>query len=198
MPRIEGKLKAKETAVLAVNMINGFWPDGADHILDMIARCKEKGVRTVYAGLAFRKDQKDKTENMRRVYGDGFVEGTQQSRLLSGIQPDEEDILIRMRNISAFYDTDLEIVLRCSGIKNLIIVGSRTDCECFVSARDAFNRDLQVIVVADMTATGGQKDYYKGKEHFTPRDYHVQFLNNLFMVMNADILESKKVLEMIE
>ena len=199
MPRIEGPLKAAETAVLAVNMTNAFWPEGADHVCSFIAECKNKGVRTVYASVAFRADGIDRTENMRRVYGsDTLIQGTRDTQLLDALIPDEEDIFVTMRSISPFHDTDLEIVLRCSGIKNLIIVGARTDCECFSAARDAFNRDLTVIVLEDMTQTFGQKSYYVQDDGFTPHDYHVQFLNNLFMVMNADIQQSEQALRIIK
>ncbi len=139
------------------------------------------------------------TANMQKVYGkDNLIYGTDNVQLVSGFAPDTDDIFIKMCSISPFFDTDLEIVLRCTGIKNIIIVGARTDCECFSAARDAFNRDLNVVVVEDMTQTFGQKSYYHADDGFKPRDYHVQFLNNLFMVMNADIRQSNDVLSIIK
>lgn len=203
MPRIEGRLDSSETAVLAINLTNAFWREAplylCENIGDFLTVCREKEVRIIYAENEYREDEKDKTVNMKKVYGEGkLIENTEDTQICRYFQPQEEDTFIRMNSMSAFFNTDLEIVLRCCGIKTIIILGARTDCECFISARDAFYRDYQVIVASDLTISGEHRDFYHNETIFSSQDYHVAFLNNLFTVMNADILKREEILNKIE
>src|SRR5829696_2899587 len=59
---------------------------------------------------------------------------------------------------SAFYGTDLEIILRGLGVTTVVITGVTTENCCHATARDAFFRDFQVVFLADATATSGYPD----------------------------------------
>jgi ureidoacrylate peracid hydrolase len=75
----------------------------------------------------------------------------------SGIHPDltphpGERVIVKHR-YSAFYNTDLETVLRCLRIEDLVIAGVMTNLCCESTARDAYFRDYRVFVPADGTGT---------------------------------------------
>lgn len=61
--------------------------------------------------------------------------------------PDEKQVL--KHRYSAFYNTDLETILRCQGIEDLVICGLMTNLCCESTARDAYFRDYRVFFPAD-------------------------------------------------
>src|SRR5919107_1493056 len=67
-------------------------------------------------------------------------------------------VVITKHRYSAFYGTDLEIILRGLGVTTVVIAGVTTENCCHATARDAFFRDFQVVFLADATATSGYPD----------------------------------------
>ena len=70
------------------------------------------------------------------------------------IAPRDGEIVIKKHRYSAFYGTDLEIILRGLGVTTVVIAGVSTDNCCHATARDALFRDFRVVVLADATASG--------------------------------------------
>jgi len=82
------------------------------------------------------------------------LEGSPQTEILPELGPAPEDVVIRSKKrLSAFYGTDLEAVLRWRGISTVALAGINTNTCVLNTAFDAFNRDLQVIVIADGVAS---------------------------------------------
>ncbi|KAI93755.1 isochorismatase [Rhodomicrobium udaipurense JA643] len=69
---------------------------------------------------------------------------------------------ITKRSYSAFYGTDLEVMLRRLGRDRLIITGIYTSIGCFSTALEAFARDIRAFVVADATADMSAADHAGG------------------------------------
>jgi nicotinamidase-related amidase len=82
-----------------------------------------------------------------------IIENTKEAEIHPDLTPLPEEKVIRKHRYSAFYNTDLEIVLRCLGITDLIITGVMTNLCCESTARDAYFRDLRVFVLLDATGT---------------------------------------------
>ncbi len=82
-------------------------------------------------------------------WGDMIVDGTPESEIANELAPNADEYIIRKHRYSAFYNTDLETVLRCYGIEDLVIAGVMTNLCCETSARDAFIRDYRVFFPAD-------------------------------------------------
>ncbi|MCF6767158.1 cysteine hydrolase [Thiotrichales bacterium 19S11-10] len=61
----------------------------------------------------------------------------------------EDDYIITKHRISAFYNTDLECVLRANGIDEIIIIGVSTQMTVELTAREAHDRDYIVTVLED-------------------------------------------------
>ena len=60
-----------------------------------------------------------------------------------------EDKVIIKHRVSAFYNTDLETVLRAQQIDTVYLAGVSTNMAVEFTAREAHDRDYQVIVIAD-------------------------------------------------
>ncbi len=81
-------------------------------------------------------------------------EGSPQTDVPAELAPRPGDHVIRSKKrLSAFYGTDLEILLRALGTETVVIAGINTNTCVLCTAFDAFNRDLRVIVCSDGVAS---------------------------------------------
>jgi nicotinamidase-related amidase len=81
------------------------------------------------------------------------LEGSPESEIHGDLQQRPSDKVILKHRYSAFYNTDLETVLRCLGIEDLVITGVMTNMCCESTARDAYFRDYRVFFLADGTGS---------------------------------------------
>jgi len=81
------------------------------------------------------------------------IEGSPESEIHRDIAPLPGEKVILKHRYSAFYNTDLETVLRCLKIEDLIISGIMTNMCCESTARDAYYRDYRVFFPADGTGS---------------------------------------------
>jgi nicotinamidase-related amidase len=81
-------------------------------------------------------------------------EGSPQADLPPELGPAPGDFVIRSKKrLSAFYGTELDVLLRALGTETVVIAGINTNTCVLGTAFDAFNRDLRVIVVSDGVAS---------------------------------------------
>ncbi len=81
------------------------------------------------------------------------VEGSPESKVHDDIAPLPNEKVIFKHRYSAFYNTDLETVLRCLKIEDLVISGIMTNLCCESTTRDAYFRDYRVFFLADGTGS---------------------------------------------
>ena len=81
------------------------------------------------------------------------IEGTKESEIHPEITPDSDEKVITKHRYSAFYNTDLETILRCQKIEDLVITGIMTNLCCESTSRDAYFRDYRTFFLADGTGT---------------------------------------------
>jgi nicotinamidase-related amidase len=82
------------------------------------------------------------------------VEGSIQTEIMPEIAPQTGDYVISSkRRLSAFYGTDLDLLLRALKVDTTILIGINTNTCVLCTAFEAFNRDLKVIVVSDCVAS---------------------------------------------
>jgi len=94
---------------------------------------------------------------MKWWWQDMCVEGTPESEIHPELTPLPNELIVTKHRYSAFYNTDLEILLRSKGITDLVITGVMTNMCCETTARDAYMRDMKVQFVADATATATEE-----------------------------------------
>lgn len=81
------------------------------------------------------------------------LEGTPESEIHDDISPLAHEKVVLKHRYSTFYNTDLETVLRCLKIEDLVISGIMTNMCCESTARDAYYRDYRVFFLADGTGS---------------------------------------------
>jgi len=156
------------TAVLVVDMQNDFLESGApieapmgrEFVGDLarfVERCREAGAPIVFTKAVYRENGCDANS-----LGDLFVprsderpllEGTPGAELYGPLEPHDDDVVIQKHRFSAFYNTDLEVVLRGLGVDTLVLTGVTTENCVGTTARDAHFRDYHVVFLPDLTGT---------------------------------------------
>ncbi len=81
------------------------------------------------------------------------IEGTPESEIHPELAPLPGEKVVEKHRYSAFYNTDLETVLRCMKVQDLVVSGIMTNMCCESTARDAYYRDYRVFFPADATGS---------------------------------------------
>ncbi len=75
------------------------------------------------------------------------------------IKPKESDCIVTKHRFSGFVGTDLDLVLRSRGIKDLLVTGVATNVCVESTARDGFNRDYNIILIEDCCGAFDQGEH---------------------------------------
>lgn len=114
---------------------------------------RQKGLPIIHL-LTIHKE--DRSTWMPHMVRDGFricMEGTEGARELDSVRRGADETVIHKTRWSAFYNTDLERVLREGGYDTLILSGFLTHACIRVTALDAYQRDYGVIIARDCVDT---------------------------------------------
>jgi nicotinamidase-related amidase len=74
-------------------------------------------------------------------------------------KPKQGEVTLWKRRVSAFFNTELDSVLRVNNVKSVYICGCATDLAVQAAARDAHDRDFDVTVVSDACAAATDEDH---------------------------------------
>jgi len=167
-----------KTALIVMDMVYdftnpkglAFYPQTRD-ILPNIAKaidiCRENRVMIVFMQHCYRKDKFDKNLIKMRP---NCIEGSGGEAIDSGLTVLPQDYVIKKRRYSAFFSTDLDLVLREHDVRRIIIVGAKTNCCIRATVTDAYNFDYEVYVLSDCVATN---DETVNRVHLTDIDKYL-------------------------
>lgn len=82
-----------------------------------------------------------------------IIENTKDAEIHKALAPRPKEKVIYKHRYSGFYNTDLEITLRCLKITDLVFCGIMTNLCCETTARDAFMRDFKIFFLLDATGS---------------------------------------------
>jgi len=82
--------------------------------------------------------------------------GTQDWSILPSLVQSPDDILVVKTANDAFYETDLDAVLKEQGINELYITGSATDFCVDATVHSALNRDFNITIIRDCHTTANR------------------------------------------
>lgn len=156
-------LNARKTALLVIDMQHFFLdPDGAgftaggpaiipnvSRILQEFRRCRRPVIYTAHV----HDPQGSDAGILGWWWDEACLEGTAEAQIHPVLAPLPGEKVVYKHRYSAFFGTDLDIVLRCLGIQDLVITGVMTNLCCESTARDAYFRDYRVFFVLDGTGS---------------------------------------------
>lgn len=168
------RIDPSTTAMIVVDMENDFVAPGAPmeveanagramlpHLQRALACCRDNGIPIIYTTHAHRAggcDQGLLAHVPLIASGNSLAIGSPGVAIYPEVAPRGDEIVITKHRFSAFYGTDLEIILRGLGVTTVVITGVTTENCCHATARDAFFRDFQVVFLADATANNDYPD----------------------------------------
>ena len=190
---LETKIDVEKTALLVIDMQNDLVKEkeepynlttlmaeglGAiDNTAKVIAAARQVGIPIIYVCHVHRKDNADVVPTITDVMLQGlmpppreaFVEGTPGAAIVDELAPASEDHIIHKRRSNAFYNSDLELMLRARSIDTVIISGAVTNGCIANTVRGARERDLHVIVLSDCCVTSEPEAQQYFMENVFPR-----------------------------
>jgi len=110
------------------------------------------------------------------------LEGDVATELAEGLEPRADEYLIRKRRYSAFFATELELVLRSYGASSLVLLGALTDVCVHYTFADAHQHDYHCRVVTDCV---GGSSFAAHQAALSA----MQYLQRDCLVSSAEVLE---------
>ncbi len=148
-------IDAKHAALLVIDIQNYFHrivQPVLQNILRVIHSCRQRDVLIIFTQHGHTDPASD-GGILGEWWGELIIDGTESWKFLPEIRIEPRDIVLPKKRYSAFFETDLEKMLRSRGIQDLIISGVMTNLCCETTARDAFMKDYRVFFLIDGTAT---------------------------------------------
>ena len=154
--------KATGTALLVIDLQRQFTdPDGAVAIEDgagLVARVNAvvASARSVGVPILWVEQRRREGLPLARTSSRFGVDDLHRGRgaeLDPALAASEEDQRLVKRQQSAFAGTDLDLALRGLGVRRLVLAGVTTNVCVLATAKDAAERDLEVITLAEATAS---------------------------------------------
>lgn len=198
-------LDPKDTAVITIDMHDGHLSEDPDcpcpsprgreivePLNNFMAECRKLGMPIIHVRSTLRRDGADEKlypSAWRMVFpmtvgeipniAEHALEGTRWNKMSIDVH-DEDYMVTTKKRLSAFYPTDMELLLRNLGIRRVVLTGCMTDCCVINTAFDAANRDFRVVVPQDLT---------RGSEHLEIPALQMISLHLGLVVDSADLLE---------
>jgi nicotinamidase-related amidase len=149
-----------QTALLLIDVINDLEFDGGEefltHALPMAValaaikrRVNAAGIPVIYVNDNFGRWRSDFSRLVQHCLEDD-VRGRP---IVKQLQPDEDDYFVLKPKHSAFFQTNLEILLKYLGVTTLILTGMAGDICVLFTANDAYMRDFRVAIPSDCVAS---------------------------------------------
>jgi nicotinamidase-related amidase len=122
---------------------------------ELVAECRRRGVPVVWTrhGTHGVEDGGPFMELRPALREGGLRVGTWGYEILAEMQPQAEDRFVEKNRLSAFFQTNLELVLRGLGAETVLLAGVLTNQCVGATCKDALFRDFKPIVVEDATGT---------------------------------------------
>lgn len=160
----------KNTALIMIDMQRGFIDPASPLCIasaaatvpkcaELIRRCHEDDIPVVYAVRHYRADGSDVEKTRYKIWAEG---GRPLSEVcderISDAFPEQFEVLEQDRVIvkprfSAFFATELDLVLRRLGVETVILAGTTTPNCIRTTCYDALSLDYDVIVLSDCTSS---------------------------------------------
>lgn len=156
-----------KTALLVMDMQAGIvprLPDAAavlSNVAKAIANARSKKMPVIYVVVGFRQGTPEISPNNKTFsQGKAMFEGVDMQEFMTvhpDIAPQEGELIITKRRVSAFAGSDLEVVLRSFGISHMVLTGIATSGVVLSTVREASDKDYQLTVLADACGDGDEE-----------------------------------------
>ena len=128
-----------------------------ERIVDLVETARGAAVPVVFIQEVHKRTLVDFGRELDGAEGIHCLEGDEATELADGLEPRPDEYLIRKRRYSAFFATELALVLRSYGAQTLLLVGGLTDVCVHYTFADAHQHDYHCRVVTDCVGGSSQR-----------------------------------------
>jgi len=185
------KIRKENAVLLIIDMQNDFisagapieCPGGRDiipNILNLKKWANDNSIPIIYTQETHRRQKVDFGLELERSEPEHCLENGDGVKIVKELEPDPDDYVLVKRRYSAYYQTDLELLLKGMKKNAVIITGAATNVCVYATALETQQRDMYAVVVSDCTAG-------------TSIDLHHAFLKNIDYVV-GDVVTSEELM----
>jgi nicotinamidase-related amidase len=176
-----------EAALLLIDVINGLEFDEGEKLLTQALpmasaiaalkrRVKAAGIPAIYANDNFGRWRSD----FPKLVAQFLAADVRGRPVVARLAPETDDYFVLKPKHSAFFQTNLDILLKYLGVTTLILTGMAGDICVLFSANDAYMREFKIFVPADCIAC-------------EEAEYNQQVLGLMQRVLKANIAPSNEL-----
>src|SRR5699024_10272261 len=119
-----------------------------------IAAARSASIPVIYVVIQFREgypelNVQDRVTVAARPPEFRLLENTSPTEIHPSVAPQAGDVIVTKKRVGAFSGSDLEIVLRATGIKHLVLCGVATSGVVLSTVRYASDMDYELTVLSD-------------------------------------------------
>ncbi|MGL4847350.1 MAG: cysteine hydrolase family protein [Clostridium sp.] len=197
-------LDKRETALLVVDMqYGGGAPDGSLVKMLDVDVSKQEDIVTPMIGLKdFFNENEMLVVNIKTEYEEDFsdwkmlderfevkkykhfIKGSADAEIIPPLMPRDGEKLVIKNRWNAFFNTNLDEILKENNIKNLVIVGAATDVCVLETCSYAFSLDYNCIVPIETTASFSKERKEMGLEMIRFGRGNVVSINELYNILD--------------
>ncbi|HEX68215.1 MAG TPA: cysteine hydrolase [bacterium] len=152
-------------ALLVIDMLKDFLEEGKPlfvkkgreiigNIKKRIEEARKEGIPVIYIC-----DSHLPEDMEMKIWPPHALRGTEGAEVVEELKPQKDDYVILKRRYSGFLGTELDLLLRELGIKEVVITGVLTNICVLFTAGDAFMRGYKVIIPEDSVASVSEEDH---------------------------------------
>ncbi|WP_309084910.1 isochorismatase family cysteine hydrolase [Chelativorans sp.] len=161
-------LDPARAAVVVVDMINEFCTPGGNMVLPgaerllpqqraLIAAARDRQMPVIFVIDSHRRNMRRDREWLKRT--PHCAENTWATEIIAGLEPREDDLRVMKHRYSAFFQTDLDLLLKDMQISQLVVFGVVTNICVRSTVHDAFFQGYEVVVPHDACAGTGPREH---------------------------------------
>lgn len=158
-------LPASKTSIIIVDMQKDFiYADGRLYVPSsekiiaplktLLERCRANGLTVV-----FTQDWHKEDASEFKIWPKHCIAGTRGAEIIDELKPNPGEFIIRKETYDAFFNTDLEDILKRAGVENVIVTGVVANICVLHTAGSAALRGFKVVLPVDCIAALNDFDF---------------------------------------
>ncbi len=152
----------RRPAIFVIDMLNDCFghaklqrlrPLLCSSINELTAMARETGCPVIWVRQEFEPDLSDAMLDMKSKNIHMFIKGTAGPLILDELDRSGADLEVIKKRFSMFFQTDLDVLLQGLGTDQIILAGVNSHACIRMAAIDAYQRDLEVLIVRECVAS---------------------------------------------
>jgi len=179
--RIEGAVDNRHANDF-VNKGGKLYVPNSENLIPVIKKLKETFRKMGFPVIYANDSHLPRVDKELKLWGDHAIKGTWGAEVVKELEPEASDYVIEKRRYSAFFQTQLDLLLRELGVNEIFLTGVATNVCVLHTAADAFFRGYKVVVIKDATES-------------VPNQEKERWLEYMKTIYGASVKTSEEVLK---